>query len=102
MDLLHNFFLECGTRAGKSRVYEMSDDPTARAMCGYLLVRGGVHIVAYAKALEKPSGVPVGGVLPIPDVSNRKFPRGTKTRRGAGVAYDYVEMVSERHLHAVR
>jgi hypothetical protein len=51
MDLLHNFFLECGARAGKSRVYEMAPDPTSRAMCGYLLVRGGVHIVAYAKAL---------------------------------------------------
>jgi manganese containing catalase len=38
MDLLHNFFLECGARAGKARVYEMTDDPTARAMVGYLLV----------------------------------------------------------------
>jgi Mn-containing catalase len=74
MDLLHNFFLECGARAGKSRVYEMAPDPTSRAMCGYLLVRGGVHIVAYAKALEKLTGTPVGGLLPIPDVSNKKFP----------------------------
>jgi Mn-containing catalase len=24
MDLLHNFFLECGARVGKSRVYEMA------------------------------------------------------------------------------
>src|ERR1700683_1707023 len=70
MDLLHNFFLECGARAGKSRVFERSPDPTSRAMCGYLLVRGGVHIVAYAKALEKLTGTPVGGLLPIPDVSN--------------------------------
>ena len=53
LDLLHNFFLECGARANKMRVYEMVSDPTARAMVGYLLVRGGVHIVAYAKALEK-------------------------------------------------
>ncbi len=53
LDLLHNFFLECGARANKIRVYEMVDNPTARAMVGYLLVRGGVHIVAYAKALEK-------------------------------------------------
>jgi transposase len=43
-------------------------------MCGYLLVSGGVHIVAYAKALEKLTGTPVGGLLPIPDVSNKKFP----------------------------
>src|SRR6195952_5460741 len=74
LDLLHNFFLECGARANKIRVYEMVDDPTARALVGYLLVRGGVHIVAYAKALEKLSGVDVGKLLPIPDISNKKFP----------------------------
>lgn len=78
MDLLHNFFLECGARAGKMRVYEMCDDPTARAMVGYLLVRGGVHIVAYAKALEKLTGANVGQLLPIPDVSNKKFPEAMK------------------------
>ena len=74
MDLLHNFFLECGARANKIRVYEMVDDPTSRAMLGYLLVRGGVHIVAYAKALEKLTGVDVGKLLPIPDISNKRFP----------------------------
>jgi Mn-containing catalase len=74
LDLLHNFFLECGARANKMRVYEMTDDPTARAAVGFLLVRGGVHIVAYAKALQKLTGVDVGGLLPIPDVSNQKFP----------------------------
>ncbi len=31
LDLLHNFFLECGARANKIRVYEMTKDPTARA-----------------------------------------------------------------------
>jgi len=78
MDLLHSFFLECGARAGKMRVYEMTADPTARAMIGYLLVRGGVHIVAYAKALEKLTGADVGRLLPIPDVSNKKFPEAMK------------------------
>ena len=37
-------------------MHEMVDDPVAREMVGYLLVRGGVHIVAYAKALEKLTG----------------------------------------------
>jgi Mn-containing catalase len=74
LDLLHNFFLECGARANKIRVYEMVDDPTAREMVGFLLVRGGVHIVAYAKALEKLSGVDVGKLLPIPEISNKRFP----------------------------
>ena len=78
LDLLHNFFLECGARANKIRVYEMVDDPTARAMVGFLLVRGGVHIVAYAKALEKLTGVDVGKLLPIPDISNKKFPEARK------------------------
>jgi Mn-containing catalase len=78
MDLLHNFFLECGARANKSRVYEMAPDPVARAMVGYLLVRGRVHVVAYAKALEKLTGADVGRVLPIPDVSNKKFPEALK------------------------
>jgi Mn-containing catalase len=78
LDLLHNFFLECGARAGKIRVYEMAKEPTARALTGFLLVRGGVHIVAYAKALEKLSGVAVGKLLPIPDISNDRFPESKK------------------------
>jgi Mn-containing catalase len=78
LDLLHNFFLECGARANKIRVYEMVDDPVAREMVGYLLVRGGVHIVAYAKALEALSGVEVGKLLPIPDISNKRFPETRK------------------------
>jgi Mn-containing catalase len=78
LDLLHNFFLECGARANKIRVYEMVDDPTARAMVGYLLVRGGVHIVAYARALEKLTGADLGKLFPIPDISNKQFPEARK------------------------
>jgi Mn-containing catalase len=78
LDLLHNFFLECGARASKIRVYETVDDPCARAMVGFLLVRGGVHIVAYAKALEKLTGVNVGKLLPIPDISNKRFPEAAQ------------------------
>lgn len=78
LDLLHNFFLECGARANKMRVYEMVDDPTARTLVGYLLVRGGLHVVAYAKALEALTGVNVGKLLPIPDLSNNAFPEARK------------------------
>ncbi len=78
LDLLHNFFLECGARANKMRVYEMVDDPTARAAVGYLLVRGGVHVVAYAHALEELCGVDLKGIFPIPDLSNKKFPEAAK------------------------
>jgi Mn-containing catalase len=84
LDLLHNFFLECGARANKIRVYEMAKEPTARALTGFLLVRGGVHIVAYAKALEKLSGVAVGKLLPIPDISNKRFPE-SKRHEDAGL-----------------
>ena len=78
LDLLHNFFLECGARANKIRVYEMVDDPTARTMVGYLLVRGGVHIVAYARALEVLTGVDLKPMFPIPDISNKKFPEAKR------------------------
>lgn len=78
LDLLHNFFLECGARGNKMRVYEMVTDRTARAMVGYLLVRGGVHIVAYARALEHLTGVDVKKLLPIPDLSNKKFPEAAE------------------------
>ena len=73
MDLLHNFFLKCGARSNKMRVYEMVTDPTARELVGYLLVRGGVHVLAYAKALEQLTGVDVKKLMPIPDLSNKSF-----------------------------
>ncbi|GGD21796.1 manganese catalase family protein [Pontibacillus salipaludis] len=73
LDLLHNFFLELGARTHKMRVYEMTDHPTAREMIGYLLVRGGVHVVAYAKALEIATGVDVTKMLPVPNLDNSKF-----------------------------
>lgn len=78
LDLLHNFFLECGARANKIRVYEMVEEETARACVGYLLVRGGVHVVAYAKALEKLTGVDVGKLLPVPELSNKRFPHARR------------------------
>lgn len=78
LDLLHNFFLECGARTHKMRVYEMTDHPTARAMIGYLLVRGGVHVLAYAKALEVATGVDVKRLIPIPNLSNEQFEAARK------------------------
>ncbi|MCX7623375.1 MAG: manganese catalase family protein [Thermomicrobium sp.] len=78
LDLLHNFFLECGARLHKIRVYEMTTNPVAREMIGYLLVRGGVHATAYAKALETLTGVQVTKLLPIPNIENSKFPEARK------------------------
>lgn len=78
LDLLHNFFLECGARTHKMRVFEMTDHPTAREMIGYLLVRGGVHVVAYAKALEMATGLDVTKMLPIPSLDNHVFDQARK------------------------
>ncbi len=73
LDLLHNFFLENGARMAKIRVYEMTDHPIARQMLGYLFVRGGVHALAYAKALEEITGVNVKKMLPIPNIPDADF-----------------------------
>ncbi|MFC0270713.1 manganese catalase family protein [Metabacillus herbersteinensis] len=72
-DLLANYLLEIGARTHKMRVYEMTVNPVARTLCGYLLVRGGTHIIAYAKALEVATGVDVGKMLPVPSLDNSKF-----------------------------
>jgi Mn-containing catalase len=56
----------------------MTDNPVAREMIGYLLVRGGVHALAYAKALETLTQVDVKKMLPIPDIENNKFPEARK------------------------
>jgi Mn-containing catalase len=78
LDLLHNFFLELGARTHKLRVYEMTSNPAAREMCGYLLVRGGVHALAYGKALENLTGTNITKMLPVPRIENSKFPEARK------------------------
>jgi Mn-containing catalase len=78
LDLLFNFLLEVGARLAKMRVYEMTDNPVAKEAVGYLLVRGGVHAMAYGKALEALTGVEVWRMLPIPKVENSKFPEAAK------------------------
>ena len=73
-DLTHNFFLETGARNNKLKVYEMVDHPAARALTGYLLVRGGVHQVAYARALENLTGVNMMKMFPSPRIPTDKIP----------------------------
>src|ERR1700733_8713057 len=73
-DLTHNFFLETGARNNKLKVYEMVDHPAARALTGYLLVRGGVHQVAYARALENLTGVNMMKAFPAPRIPTDKIP----------------------------
>ena len=73
-DLTHNFFLETGARNGKLKVYEMVEHPAARALTGYLLVRGGVHQVAYARALEHLTGADLTKLFPAPRIPTDKIP----------------------------
>jgi len=73
-DLTHNFFLETGARNNKLKVYEMVDHPAARALTGYLLVRGGVHQVAYARALENLTGARMEKLFPTPRIATDKIP----------------------------
>ena len=73
-DLTHNYFLETGARNGKLKVYEMSTHPAAKALCGYLLVRGGVHQVAYARALELITGADLTKTFPAPRIATDKIP----------------------------
>jgi Mn-containing catalase len=73
-DLTHNYFLETGARSGKLRVYEAVEHPAARALTGYLLVRGGVHQVAYARALENLTGANLSKLFPSPRIPTEKIP----------------------------
>jgi Mn-containing catalase len=74
LDLLHNFFLENSARTVKLRVYEMTKNPAARQMLGYLFTRGGVHAHAYALALEKLTGVDMKKMLLIPNIEGVEIP----------------------------
>src|SRR6187401_2658163 len=73
-DLTHNFFLETGARNNKLKVYEMVEHPAARALTGYLLVRGGVHQVAYARAIEHLTGADLRKMFPTPRIPTDKIP----------------------------
>ncbi len=73
-DLTHNYFLETGARSQKLRVYETVDHPAAKALTGYLLIRGGVHQVAYARALENLTGANMSKLFPSPRIATDKIP----------------------------
>jgi Mn-containing catalase len=73
-DLVHNFFLETGARNNKLKVHQMTEHPAARALTGYLLVRGGVHQVAYARAVENLTGANLMKLFPSPRIPTDKIP----------------------------
>jgi Mn-containing catalase len=73
LDLLYNLMLESTGRLQKCRIYEMTDNATARSTISYLIVRDQAHENGYAKALET-LGVDWKKVLPIPKTDAEKFP----------------------------
>ena len=77
LDLLYNLMLESTGRLQKCRIYEMTDNKTARSTIAYLIVRDQAHENAYAKALES-LGVNWGATLPIPKTSAERFPEVKK------------------------
>ena len=77
LDLLYNLMLESTGRLQKCRIYEMTDNKTARSTISYLIVRDQAHENAYAKALET-LGVNWGKVLPIPKTNAEQFPEVKK------------------------
>jgi Mn-containing catalase len=100
-DLTHNFFLETGARNNKLKVYEMVEHPAARALTGFLLVRGGVHQVAYARAVEKLTGADLMKMFPAPRIATEKIPeskphikRGEHLRLYRFSPSDYVELAA--------
>ena len=100
-DLTHNFFLETGARNNTLKVYEMVDHPAARALTGYLLVRGGVHQIAYARAIENLTGADLMKMFPSPRIPTDKIPecrphieRGDHKRLYRFSPSDYLELAA--------
>jgi Mn-containing catalase len=52
----------------------MVGHPAARALTGYLLVRGGVHQVAYARAVENLTGADLMKLFPSPKIPTDRIP----------------------------
>ena len=77
LDLLYNLMLEATGRLQKCRLYEMTNNKTARSTISYLIVRDHAHENAYAKALEV-LGVNWGKVLPIPNFDASTYPEVKK------------------------
>jgi Mn-containing catalase len=77
LDLLYNLMLESTGRLQKCRIYEMTDNKTARSTIAYLIVRDQAHENAFAKALES-LGVDWSKTLPIPKTNAERFPEVKK------------------------
>ena len=81
-DLTHNFFLETGARNNKLKVYEMVDHPVARRSPATSSSAAASHQVAYARAIEKLTGVGLDEDVPDAHGSpRRRSPSASLTSR---------------------
>ena len=85
LDLLYNLMLESTGRLQKCRIYEMTDNKTARSTIAYLIVRDQAHENAYAKALETPRRQ-LGQDAADPEDQRRAVPRGQEAARPGAAA----------------
>lgn len=76
-DMLNNVILESTGVLQKTRIYEMSSNPTFRETLAFLIVRDNAHQNAFAKALEE-LGVNWGKIFPIPNYDINKYPECRK------------------------
>jgi Mn-containing catalase len=79
----------------------MVEHPAARALTGFLLVRGGVHQVAYARAIELLTGADLMKMFPAPRIPTDKIPeckphikRGDHLRLYRFSPSDYLELAA--------
>src|ERR1041385_9073728 len=79
----------------------MVEHAAARALTGYLLVRGGVHQVAYARAVENLTGADLTKLFPAPRIPTEKIPecqphikRGEHTKLYRFSPGDYHELAA--------
>ena len=77
LDLLYNLMLESTGRLQKCRIYQMTDNKTARATIAYLIARDEAHERVFAKALTS-LGVDWGRTLPIPNFDVSQYPEVKK------------------------
>ncbi|MGN7313380.1 manganese catalase family protein [Alkalicoccobacillus gibsonii] len=76
-DLLDNVVLESTGVLQKTRIYEMSSNPTFRETLAFLIVRDNAHQNVFAKALET-LGVDWGKLFPVPNYDINKYPECRK------------------------
>lgn len=89
LDLLHNFFLECGARLHKIRVYEMTRNPVAREMNRVPPGPGRRARHCVRQGPGDPDGREPHQTPPHPEHPQREVPRSPEVR-GGGRAPDPV------------